>query len=207
MDSEFTTFALLVYSFALIGVFAFPKARARVNAVVFLAIPWAAALLMGALASSSSSSDAVPYKCSLLEQTTNASEAVLRSDGDGSYCYLPRAWAFVCGDYYVRIYPPCPSETPQRRRASQETLLAIPEECKEDDKRLIISGIPQPLPCGKTCNDVYQLEGAWVGQYVFQVTTSCHEGCRRGEFVKLTTVKLTTREQFTQRQYRCVDAS
>lgn len=52
MSSEFTTLSLLLYSLALVGVFAFPIVRQRVPRIavaMLVAIPWAAALFAGAL--------------------------------------------------------------------------------------------------------------------------------------------------------------
>lgn len=52
MSSEFTTLALLTYSLALIGIFAFPSVRQRVPRVavaLLVIVPWAAALFAGAL--------------------------------------------------------------------------------------------------------------------------------------------------------------
>ena len=57
MSSEFTTLSLLIYSLALIGIFAFPIVRQRVpRAMVALLVivPWAAALFAGALTQESS---------------------------------------------------------------------------------------------------------------------------------------------------------
>ena len=52
MSSEFTTLALLTYSLALVGIFAFPSVRQRVPRVavaLLVIVPWAAALFAGAL--------------------------------------------------------------------------------------------------------------------------------------------------------------
>jgi hypothetical protein len=56
MSSEFTTLALLLYSLALVGVFALPTVRQRVPriaVVLLVTVPWAAALFAGALTAAS----------------------------------------------------------------------------------------------------------------------------------------------------------
>lgn len=128
MTSEFTTLSLLVYSISLVGVFAFPTVRQRVPRLavaLLVTVPWAAALLAGALTPDNSS---VPNKCDLLHRVTNESEAVLRLDANGNPCFLPYGVSSKCDDYYAGKYPQC--TTSDSRQLQETVMLGYETDCR-----------------------------------------------------------------------------
>jgi hypothetical protein len=128
MTSEFTTLSLLVYSISLVGVFAVPTVRQRVPRLavaLLVTVPWAAALLAGALTPDNSS---VPNKCDLLHRVTNESEAVLRLDANGNPCFLPYGVSSKCDDYYAGKYPQC--TTSDSRQLQETVMLGYETDCR-----------------------------------------------------------------------------
>lgn len=120
MASEFVTLSLLVYTLALVGIFAFPQVRQRMTRVavtLVVVVPWAAALFAGALTPSEDNLN-VDQRCTRMYKNNDTDFAAnLRLLPDGTFCKY--TVPVECAEYYT-TYPLCDTVSGQRRLAQNE---------------------------------------------------------------------------------------
>jgi hypothetical protein len=121
MSSEFTTLALLTYSLALVGIFAFPSVRQRVPRVavaLLVIVPWAAALFAGAL-THDDTYDVPPVLAIELHDPPRSEDPIIFDENGTEYVRVDRYDALSDNEKYMADYLPRATVVGESRRLDE----------------------------------------------------------------------------------------
>ena len=121
MSSEFTTLALLTYSLALVGIFAFPSVRQRVPRVavaLLVIVPWAAALFAGAL-TNDDTYDVPPVLAIELHRPPRSEDPIIFDENGTQYVRADRYDALSDNEKYMADHLPRATVVGESRRLDE----------------------------------------------------------------------------------------